>query len=89
MIDAYFRHSPKAMAVQMPLPFSEPKWNSPRPTRRIDRLMRAVRSAAIKKIERIQYATKIVAPQWFRDAKKAAADLAKSVKDACLVLLFN
>lgn len=91
-----FLKFPQAMALQLPLRLGKPRWHTSRPTTRLGRAIRAFISRAVKaaaalphaeKLERAG-ATKKPVPQWFKDARSRAQELAKAVKDALLMLDF-
>lgn len=88
MIAANYRKHPEALALQLPLPFPHRlKWATARPGRRILRAIRAERLALMQQIGRIVYITKATIPQWWKEAKNRARDLARTVRDACKPLL--
>lgn len=90
MIAKNFTIYPQALALQMPLPFGHTlKWNTTRPTTRLERSFRAARSAAFRLIGRTLPIVKPTTPQWFRDAKKAAQSLAATIKNAMRNLDFG
>lgn len=90
MIAQNFKRYPQAMARQLPLPFGHVlKWNTSRPTTRLERSFRAARSAAFRLIGRTLPVVKPTTPQWFRDAKKAAQSLAATIKNALRWLDFG
>lgn len=88
-IAANYRKHPEAMALQMPLPFGRVLiWALPRPTSRIGRKIRAARAATFKTVGRIMYPVKLATPQWFKDARRRAQDIAKMVRAECMHLDF-
>lgn len=90
MIAANFRKHPEAMTLQMPLRFGRLlRWATTRPTTRILRAIRTARGAAFAQAGRIAYPTPRLTPQWAKDARKAAAALALSIKNACRFLDFS
>lgn len=90
MIAKNFTRYPQAMALQMPLPFGHVlKWNTSRPTTRLERSFRAARSAAFRLLGRTLPVVKPTTPQWFTDAKKAAQSLAATIKNALRKLDFE
>jgi len=90
MIAKNFRNDPKAMALQLPLPFAHRLvWALKRPGCRVLRAIRVARGAAFKLAGRIAYPVKAVTPQWFKDASRLAKSLAAAVKAACIFLDFD
>lgn len=89
MIAANFRKHAEAMALQMVLPFGRALvWALPRPTTRALRAIRAARGRAFKAAGRVAYPARPAVPQWWRDAKRAARQLASRVKALCMGLTF-
>ncbi len=89
MIAANFRKYPDAMALQRCLPFGRCCWHTSRPTTRALRAVRAARAALVKVVPQIVRWVPVVVPQWVRDAKRRAVELAKGVKDALLSLVWD
>ena len=89
MIAANFRKYPDAMALQRCLPFGRCCWHTSRPTTRALRAVRAARAALVKVVPQIVRWVPVVVPQWVRDAKHRAVELAKGVKDALLSLVWD
>lgn len=88
MIAANYRKHPDAAALQLPLPFPHRLvWALPRPGARILRAIRVARGKAFAAAGRIAYPIKLATPQWWKDAKRKARDLANQVRDACMVLI--
>ena len=91
-----FLKFPQAMALQWPLPLGKPRWHTSRPTTRLGRAIRAFISRAVKAAAALPHAEKLeragaikkAAPQWLRDAKRRAQELAKKIKDSCRKLDF-
>ena len=91
-----FLKFPQAMALQWPLQLGKPRWNTSRPTTRLARAIRAFISraaktaAALPHAEKLELAgaTKKPLPQWCKDAKRRAQELAKKIKDSCMNLEF-
>jgi len=76
MIAANFRKYPDALALQLPLPFGRALvWALPRPTSRLI----AARS-------RVQRPAPRSVPDWWRGLRQAGAQLAATVRAACLAL---
>lgn len=89
MIAANFRKWPSAMALQMVLPFGRPVWQLPEPTTRMLRAIRRARAKAFKLAGMIRYPAKPTTPQWYKEEKRMARELAARVKAACLELDFT
>lgn len=88
MIASNYRQHPEALALQLPLRFGHAlRWALPRPGARVLRAIRAERAATFKAAGRVKYQDKPVTPQWFRNARKAARELARRVKTACMELV--
>lgn len=91
-----FLKFPQAMALQWPLPLGKARWHTSRPTTRLGRAIRAFISRAVKAAAALPHAEKLEragavkkpAPQWWRDAKRRAQELAKKIKDSCMNLEF-
>lgn len=88
MIAANFKKWPSAMALQMCLPFGKPVWQLPRPTTRLLRQIRAARAKAFKTAGFIRYPQKATMPQWIKDARKMAKELAWTIELACMDLFY-
>ena len=91
-----FLKFPQAMALQLPLRLGKPRWHTSRPTTRLGRAIRAFISRAVKAAAALPHAEKLeragaikkAVPQWWRDAKRRAQELAKKIKDSCMNLEF-
>lgn len=88
MIASNYRKHPAALALQLPLPFPRRLvWALPRPGARILRAIRVARGRAFEAAGRIRYPQKPAIPQWWKDAKRRARQLADQVRDACMNLV--
>lgn len=91
-----FLKFPQAMALQWPLPLGKPRWHTSRPTTRLGRAIRAFISRAVKAAAALPHAEKLelagavkkAVPQWWKDAKRRAQELAKKIKDSCMNIEF-
>lgn len=84
-IAANYRKHPEAMALQLVLQFGRTLiWHTARPTLRILRAIRAERNAAAKAHPRTVYPTPRTTPQWVRDMRKKARELAHAARAACI-----
>lgn len=88
MIASNYRKHPAALALQLPLPFPRRLvWALPRPDARILRAIRVARGRAFEAAGRIRYPQKPATPQWWKDAKRRARQLADQVRNACMNLV--
>lgn len=92
-----FLKFPEALALQFPLRLGKPKWHTSRPTTRLGLAIRAYITRAAKAAAALPHAVRLeiagavkkAAPQWYKDAKRRAQELAKKIKDSCLNLEFK
>ncbi len=90
MIASNFRKFPEAMALQLPLPFGRTlKWALARPGARMLRSIRAARAKLMADKALIQYPTKPIVPDWWRETTKAAKALALKVRDALIPIVWG
>lgn len=88
MIASNYRKHPAALALQLPLPLPRRLvWALPRPGARVLRAIRVARGRAFEAAGRIRYPVKPATPQWWKDAKRRARQLAAQVRDACMNLV--
>ncbi len=85
MIASNYRKHPEAMARQLVLPFGRLLvWATARPTTAAVRKVRALRGAAFKLAGRIRWPEPKPVPQWWKDAQRAARQLAAALRAAQL-----
>ena len=88
-IDAYFKHSPEAMARQLVLHFGRCVWHTSRPTTRLGRQLRALVSAAFKANGQIKYPEHKPMPQWVKNVATRAHLLAKHLRHSQMPLILE
>lgn len=89
MIAANYRKFPEAMALQLVLVFGRCKWHTARPTQRLVRAVRAARAIMVKETPQLVRWVKKATPEWFKQAKRAARELANQVKAAIGVFVWD
>ena len=89
MIAANFRKFPDAMALQLVLVFGRCKWHTARPTQRLVRSVRAARAVLVKETPQLVSWVKMATPEWFKQAKRAARELANQVRAAIEVFVWD
>lgn len=78
MIAANFRRHPDALALQLPLPFGTVlRWATRKPTTVLMRAIRAARGVAFAAAGRIKRPSVPTIPAWWKEARKAARELAR------------
>ena len=89
MIASNYRKFPEAMALQLVLVFGRCTWHTARPTTRLGRAVRAARAVLVKATPQLVRWVKKATPAWFKQAKRAARELAKQVRAACEVFVWD
>lgn len=88
-IAANFRKYAQALALQLVLPFSAPKWNGSRPSTKLGRAARAFVTASMKARGPVEYPVARPVPQWWKDAQQCARDFGLAVRTACRCINFG
>lgn len=89
MIASNYRKFPEAMALQLVLVFGRCTWHTARPTTRLGRAVRAARAVLVKATPQlVRWGTKAT-PAWFKQAKRAARELANQVREACELFVWD
>lgn len=89
MIAANYRKFPDAMALQLVLLFGRCTWHTGRPTQRAARAVRAARNELVKATPQLVRWVKKATPEWFKQAKRKARDLANQVRAAIDVFVWE
>lgn len=89
MIASNYRKFPDAMALQLVLVFGRCTWHTARPTQRLARAVRAARAVLVKETPKLVRWVKKATPDWFKQAKRAARELANQVKAAMAVFVWD